>query len=188
MTITLNWNPGANSNGQEVQYKKLNDSTWISFQTLAAGISTTTISGLDDNYVYVFRIINDCQFGGPQTSGIFEGIKFSCADITAIADGYNKISFLFPPLGGDVNKYDVKLLAADGVTVLTTLTFNPPFPPNIAGQFTNATASTNYLVQVIAYATGAQHTYSSTTCPKASVTTAVAPTCVAPSNITATIQ
>ena len=189
MQVTLNWTAvnNANSTGQEVQYKKITDAGWTTHATVGPAIETALITGLDDNVVYQFRIRNICAVGGPTGSGIDEDIKFTCPAVTITQNLYNMISYSFPHLGGSVSGYDVKLLAADGTSVVATNTHNAP-GATVTGQFTGLNPSTTYQIRVEPKATGDLGTYSKTNCATTTATTPAAPTCGAPTNVTATIS
>jgi hypothetical protein len=118
--IPLTWIPagGFNSTGQQVQYKP-EGGVWTTFQTVAPAISSITITGLLDNTVYEFRIVNLCADGGPTPSPtVLTQIYISCPAPTFILST-NSIQYSFAHLGAQVTKYTVELLSAANVVLQT---------------------------------------------------------------------
>lgn len=184
--VTLNWTPagGANSTGQTVQYKLPSSGTWITHSTVSASASTANISGLTDNTIYDFRILNNCNDGGPTGGSAVQGIWITCPTVT-YTEGSITIGYSFAHLGSDITKYVLDLLDATGTTVLDTKTHTSP-SGTITGTFTGLTPSTNYGVRVTVYA-GSTFSWNKT-CPVSNRTTAAPSPCDAPTGLTVTME
>jgi hypothetical protein len=183
--IPLTWIPagGFNSTGQQVQYKP-EGGVWTTFQTVAPAISSITITGLLDNTVYEFRIVNLCADGGPTPSPtVLTQIYISCPAPTFILST-NSIQYSFAHLGAQVTKYTVELLSAANV-VLQTKTHLAP-SGTISETFTGLSPNTNYNVRVNVFAGDTQQY--SRTCASSSQTTTSPSVCAAPANVTGTIE
>jgi hypothetical protein len=83
--FTLNWSPvgGPNSLNQTARYREKGSVTWLTTGFSPANpigplVSTTEVSGLLDNTIYEFQIVNNCNFGGSATSDIFEEMVYAC--------------------------------------------------------------------------------------------------------------
>jgi hypothetical protein len=187
MTATLTWTPagGSNSASQDVQYRVRGAGSWTTFQTVSASTATLPITGLTDNVIYEFRVVNNCTVGGPTPSNEDEDIKFTCPVLT-VTDTYNSVSVSFTHLGGAVNAYDIQLLNTAGNTVLSTFAVSSP-SGTVSHTFTGLTASTSYNVRVIPKATG-DTAYSKTDCALSAVTTDGTPTCDAPTSVSASLS
>lgn len=184
---TINWVPagGSNSLSQTVQYKRTIDSVWIDFSSLAAGIATVSITGLSNNTIYDFRIVDNCAVGGAVPSAVIRGIKFTCPTVT-ISPTYNAVTISFTGVGGDVSKYVVQLLSSDLTSVLGTFPVTDLTPGTFTNTFTGLAASTSYNIRVTEYA-GTAFDYSNI-CAATLFTTAIAPVCGVPGSVVATMS
>lgn len=184
MQAVLNWTPvgGANSTGQSVQYRLKGAGTWTTHSSVGAAVTTATITGLLDNEVYEFQIVNNCTTGGPTPSATIENVKLTCPTVTTSNLTYNSIDYSFSALGGDVDTYDVQLLNS-GSAVVTTQ--SKPTAATVTGTFSGLSASTSYSIRVIPKI-GA--TYQKTDCATTGFTTSAAPACGAPTGLSATIS
>lgn len=178
-SASIHWAPSTNNTGihQEVQYKKNSSSTWITYSTVSITATTATITGLDDNTVYDFRIVSDCNFGGPAPSTAATVIKFVCPTVT-LTPGINSIAYAFAGPGGSITLVNVNLLDNTN-TIITTQ--NPSPVGAISGSFTGLTSGTAYKVQIVLTASTGSHS-----CPSQDIST-IAP-CADPSSITALLS
>lgn len=184
----ITWTPatGSNTLNQTVQYKATDSATWISFATVASGVSTSTITGLVNNTIYDFQVIDNCSVGGPSSSGVIHAIQFACVQMT-ITPTYNNIQVSFNLANLiDVTKMDVVLLAANGSTSIATQTITAPTNTAYTLNFTGLTPSTTYNVMLTNYA-GAAFAYSAS-CPQQGTATSAAPVCAAPTNVSAVLS
>lgn len=181
-TITLNWVAagGVNTTGQEIQYRKKGVSAWTSFQNVAPNVNTITITSLDDNFLYEFRILSKCSYGGPTESAIVTQGKITCPEL-AFTPEYNSISFALNHLGGHIDKYVVDSISPSG-TVMNTWTFTE-MNPVLTGQATPVEPLTTYRFRVTVYAGTV-----SKVCPIQEITTPEPPTCDPPINVIATLN
>lgn len=184
----ISWTPagGSNSLNQTVQYKATDSSTWITFNTVSSSIATITITGLVNNTIYDFQVIDNCSVGGPVPSTVIHAIQFACVTL-ALTPTYNSVAAGFT-LNGivDITKVDVVLLANDNTTILATQIITSPANTSYTNTFTGLNNSTNYNVRLNFYA-GSTFAYSNS-CPSTAVTTSSAPVCAAPTNVTAVLS
>lgn len=180
MNVTLNWTVGAGATSQNVQYKLATDGSWTTFSTVGGSVTSETVTGLSDNYIYDFRVVTVCTGGTPAGSSSTQQINFICPSV-GLTSTDNSVSYSFLELGGSVTEYTVKLFAADGVTELGSQT--PSGTTTRSGTFTGLSASTTYKVLVIA--TAGSFTSS---CSQNTVTTTVEPSCNPPTGVTATLE
>jgi hypothetical protein len=175
----LKWTPagGVNSTGQQIEYRKKGTTSWIVFSSLPPTTSTATVTGLLDNTIYEFRVINMCAVGGNIPSGVFETIIFTCITVTA-THTYDSITVNFSPLGADIVKYDVILVETNAIYTVE----NPS--GNVSYTFSGLTPATPYSIKVILYT----NSFVKTNCPVQVVNTDQLPECNAPSGVTAEIQ
>ena len=55
-SITVSWNSVSNASGYVVQYRKTNDSTWLTTATLSPSLTSYTLDGLDVRTPYIVRM------------------------------------------------------------------------------------------------------------------------------------
>jgi len=182
ITITLNWTPGGGetSQNQDVQMRISGNDNWSTYRTVGPMISTIDVTGLEENIKYEFRIVDNCNYGGPIASGIVTKIKFTCPNLV-FTNTYNMIQFAFNHLGGSVDQYTINLLNADLIIIGTMTVTN--MTSVITGFFTGVSPNTLYQIQVIPFATG-----TSQECPLAQTTTLPPPECLAPTNVSAVLS
>jgi hypothetical protein len=182
-TANLTWTPagGANSLSQDVQYKVSTSSTWITHSNVGPSINTATITGLLDNTVYDFRVINNCSVGGPTPATQYQTVNLTCPVVT-VTPSYDSIGYSFTHLGASVDSYTVELLnASDGVVA----TINELTPSGtVTNSFTGLTASTVYKVRV----TVKVGSTFSKQCTATTTGTIAAPTCDPPTGVSATMS
>ena len=185
-TAVLNWNApgGSNSINQTVKYRLNGASSWTTFANVSASTATSTITGLSDNLIYEFQVINNCTVGGPSNSTSDFKIKIICPSVTTTPT-YNSVAFSFAHVGGDISKYVVDLMNSDGTSILGTKTFVSP-SGTISDTFTGLTGSTAYQLRVTIYA-GTSFSFSKV-CTNTSFSTSVTPTCSAPTAVVATLS
>lgn len=104
-----------------------------------------------NNTLYVYKAISNCG-GSPVTTPYttFDFANITCPTVT-YTPTTSSIGYSFTNVGGEVDKYDVKLYDATSVTLLETDTFTPAFPSPISGTFSGLTSSTTYKVRVRVY-------------------------------------
>ncbi len=79
---TLNWDAVLNSNGYEIQYRKIGVGAWTIIE-IANGTSTTrTIYSLDINSTYEWKMRSTCQNAADTISGFFNGPYFTTLGYT----------------------------------------------------------------------------------------------------------
>lgn len=178
---TLSWVPagGVNSLSQAVQYRKKGDTAWTTFSTETPSISSKTVTGLLDNQLYEFRVLNHCAVGGDISSGMMEGVKFTCPTVT-YTKTYESITVSFSHLGGSIDAYDVKLYNSAN-TLISTYSVSSPLNSTITHTFDSLSPASTYTVRVVPHAEG----YSKTDCLVTTITTNDAPTCSAPTVLSA---
>lgn len=179
-SAVINWTPGGGGNvtSQEVQYRVQGVTNWTTAVSgLSAATSTYTITGLNVNTIYEFRIVSNCTFGGPIYSATMTDIEWFCPTIT-VTPTHNTITYSFSALGGSISAYTVDLLASNQTTVVQTKT-------TISGVFDSVsiTPSTTYYVRLTLTAGALTNV-----CPLVTTATTAAPTCPIPTITSATIN
>ena len=139
-TIVLNWTPAAGSNvtGQLVQRKTLTGS-FSTIATLSAVANTYTDTTADDNTVYLYQVVTECEVGGPVESSEVEAVKLVCPDIVITVDG-SDVEFALPALTGDA-VYQT-LVIKEGATIVHTENINNAGPYTTSVALTAGTAYT----------------------------------------------
>jgi hypothetical protein len=181
MNATLSWSIGAGATTQNVQYKLNSSSTWITFSTVGGSATTETVTGLDSNLIYNFRIVTYCSGGTPAPSTILNKIYIICPTVTTTPTD-TTIAYSFAEVGGDVDAYTVKLFNSAGNTEIASST--PTGTTTRTGTFTGLTASTSYKIRVVPSA-GA---LTKTDCLFDSVSTTAPPVCSIPTDVVATLE
>jgi hypothetical protein len=146
--------------------------------TLSATADSYTVTGLDENVLYDFRISNLCSFGGPTPGASFQIIGFVCPDLT-VTPTYNGVSFSFTHVGGSVTSYRVDLLNAAGSSIVAFKNITSP-SGMVADSFTGLSASTSYQLR-LTMKVGS--TYSEV-CSLEPFSTTALPACSMPVNLT----
>lgn len=180
MNATLSWSIGPGATSQNVQYKLSSSSTWITFGTVGATATTATVTGLDSNKLYNFRIVTYCSGGTPAPSATITKINILCPTVT-ITSTDTTVSYSFPEIGGDIDSYVVKLYNSAGTTEVGTST--PTGTTTRTGTITGLTASTTYKLRVVPTA----GTITKTDCEFNNVTTTAPPVCSIPTDVVATL-
>lgn len=181
MNATLSWTVGVGATSQNVQYKLSTSSTWITFSTVSGTATTETVTGLNDNLLYNFRIVTNCPGGTAAPSTVITKINMTCPTVTTTPTS-TTIPYSFPEIGGDVSSYLVRLFNSAGSAEVTTST--PTGTTTRTGTISGLTASTNYKLRVVPTAGG----ISKEDCPFISVTTAAPPVCNIPTNVVALLE
>lgn len=181
MNITLTWTTGGGATSQDVQYKLASSGTWTTHANVAGNVTTASITGLQDNLIYDFRVVTNCAGGTPTGSTPTQQINIICPTVTTTPSD-TSVAYSFPENGGSITAYTVKLFDSAGTTELASQT--PSGTTTRTGTFTGLTASTAYKIRVLITA-GA---FSKNDCAFTSVTTTATPACNAPTGVTATID
>ena len=181
MNATLSWSIGPGATTQNVQYKLSTSSTWITFSTVSGSATTETVTGLDNNLLYNFRIITNCSGGTPAPSAVITKINILCPTVTITASD-TTVSYSFTEIGGDIDSYVVKLYNSGGTLEVGTST--PTGTTTRIGTFTGLTASTTYKLRVVPTA----GSITKTDCEFNSVTTEAPPVCSIPTDVVATLS
>lgn len=183
MDLRLDWPPAAGNNiiSQDIQYKKASSSTWITATTATASTSSYTITGLDLNTIYNFRIVANCTYGGPTPTASTDKVIMSCPTVS-ITPSYATTVVNITPLAGGITSYKVDLLDSTGNTVIATKTANQS-TSTIQVSFDSLTPSTNYNIRVTAII----DSNNQNVCANNAFSTSAAPSCPAPSSLTVTL-
>lgn len=179
----LTWSLDSNSNNgpQTVQYKFANVSNWTTATTVSSTTNSAGITGLNQNKLYNFQVINNCPTGGPSASTTLSAIEFTCPSINLTSTS-TSITYSFVNLGGDIDTYTLTLLDS-GNNVVQTKTESGPFSSTVTNTFSGLTANTGYQIQ---------STVKSGTLSKAcgfqTITTPNVPSCPTAANFTVTFS
>lgn len=130
-TITLNWTPAndATSTGQEIYRKGGGVTTFAKIADVGAAVSTYTDSGLADNTIYTYQIVNLCSTGATTASASSEANNIICPTITYTMTSaeLDVISWSVAATSNDVTISTVQILNQAG-TVVDTTTVNGAGP------------------------------------------------------------
>lgn len=110
-TANITWVPfpGPNNQNQTIQYKKYSATAWTTFQTVSATTTSATISGLDDNVSYEFRIITNCFVGGPTPGALQGGIKQICPNATVTSPSITSVNVSVFYAANDMSNITISL-------------------------------------------------------------------------------
>lgn len=109
--------------------------------------SKWTINDFSDDLrvLYTYKAISNCASTTPSIMANYATLP--CPSNT-ITPGETTLDFSFAPGGGEIDKFEVRLFDATGVTQLYLQTFLPAFSNPITGTFSYLTPDTDYLIQV----------------------------------------
>lgn len=176
-TINLTWTPvnDANSLGQQVQRK----SGAGSFADIGAPLSVSASTYSDttalDNVLYTYQVVNICKTGGPTDSTDVQAGKAICPEIGEIVNG-NEVSLSFPTLFDD--------LVYSGNIVID----------NAIGSYSSGNAQPGQVLTFTGlYDTTYNYTFSvavgtNIASCSGSITTGPAPSCPAPTGLSAVVS
>lgn len=181
MNITLTWTAGGGAASQDVQYKLATASTWTTHANVAGNVTSSTITGLQDNRIYDFRVITNCAGGTPTPSAATQQIKIICPTVTTTPSD-TSIAYSFPELGGSITSYTAFLFDSSGVVTLSSQT--PTGTTTRSGTFTGLQPNTAYKVRIVVFA----GSFSKSDCAFVDVTTTSTPACNPPTNVSATVD
>ena len=183
-SASLNWSLDNNANnGPElVQYKFDSVSNWTTANTLAANTTSAGITGLTQNKIYNFQIVNNCPFGGPSPSTVFKTIELTCPTVNLTSTS-NSITYSFVSQGGDIDTYTIDLFDSTGNNLVQTKVESAPFASTVSNKFTGLGASTTYQARVTVKA-GAFNKV----CSTQAITTPNVPSCPTLTNFKVTVS
>lgn len=117
------------------------------FNVTTSKWTITDTSGVD-NTLYVYKAISNCG-GSPATTpeASYTFVNITCPSLT-FTPGGNSIDYSFTHLGGNVDKYEVKIYDSTGSVLIHTDTIVPVFSSPITGTFLYLAFDTDYIVVV----------------------------------------
>jgi hypothetical protein len=177
-SFDLSWTPAGdlNSTAQQVQYAIAGSSDWVTVVTLSAIDNSYTVSGIDYNQMFDFRIVNICKYGGPIPSSTFQSINISCPTVD-IVPAYDTVTFNFDELGGSVTSYQLDILSQEDGSTVTSQTVPTDNPVSVS--FMGLVPTSGYYLVVTPQA-GAF----SNRCPGIPFSTTDPPPCNGPTDLT----
>lgn len=174
---------GANSTGQEVQFKLPSSGVWTVFSTEPPTATSKTVTGLLPDTIYDFRIVDVCSDGGPTPSAQIQGAFLTCPVLT-VTELPTALSYSMTHIGGDITRYLVRLYDSTGVNLMQTKQHDSP-SGTMSSTFSGLTPSTAYVIQVVVFA-GPSFSFSKV-CATLNHNTADPATCAAPTGVTVTM-
>ena len=130
-TITLNWTPAndATSTGQDIYRKGAGVTTFTKIATVSASTATYSDTGLADNTIYTYQIVNVCSTGATTASASAEANNIICPTITYTMTSaeLDVISWSVTATNNDVTISTVQVINQSG-TVVDTTTVNGAGP------------------------------------------------------------
>lgn len=181
--VSLTWSLDSNSNNQNqtIQYKLNTASNWITAAVVPPTTNSYSITGLNQNKIYNFQIVNNCSSGGPTPSTVQSTVELTCPNINLTSDS-TSISYSFTNVGGDVNSYVINLYDNTGLTLIQSKTESSPFASTITNTFSGLNPNTSYNIK----ATVNAGTFSKT-CGTQIISTPNTPSCPTVNNFSVTI-
>jgi hypothetical protein len=185
--IIINWTPGGGSNvtSQQVQRKITGAANFTTIATVQPNVNTYTDTTALDNTIYIYRVVSICAVGGPSNGNEDCIVVLVCpVGITATPSG-NAVSFSLPALGTGAEYGTVVIYA--GPNTSSSVAYTQTINASGAQTFTvtGLTYSLSHFYQVTLQAPSCSGT-PTVTCG-GTFTTGAAPSCPAPTNVTATI-
>lgn len=173
------------------QFELTSTSTPSIASSCSGGNCTYTITGLQDNKFYNFRIITDCAVGDDSTSAVITNISITCPTLTVTASSAS-VSYSFTSASGtDVTSYLVQLLKSDNTVIRTTT--HTVVAGTINGLFDNSDTNLEPIVGSTAYkvrltvTAGSGASAQTKVCSATDITTTTTPPCNAATNLTSCI-
>jgi len=145
-TAHITWTP-EDGLQQEVKYKKQSDSLYTLFQTVSNATNSIDITGLDDNIVYEFLIVNKCVYNYEAATNAQQAALVTCPALTT-GQAALSLTVNFSHLGGEVSQYTVQLYQMPGETFVTEGTISSP-SPSMSWTFNGLQSNTYYKIKVI---------------------------------------
>ena len=185
--ITLNWTAagGANSVNQDVQRRVFGSTTWATIQTVGPTTNTYVDASALVDTSYEYQIVNNCSVGGPTSGGTAGDTFITCVTFIANAQGLSIIGE-YGELFNDTAWSKLQLFDSTGNTVIQSAPATGVPTGQTAGgyQFTDAGVDyeTDYIVRASLIAPDG-----TTKDGDVSGSTGVAPSCDAPTGLTATV-
>ena len=146
MQAELTWVSNSKFLWQEVQYKLAIASVWETVSSVDNTVQSYTIEGLDDNAAYDFRVVGVCENKCPTPISTTRVSTITAPTPIVSNEQVNSFDYVFTPVGGDVNKYILRLFQSDGITLVDSVTFYNPIG-DVSGSFTEI-PSANYKIQL----------------------------------------
>lgn len=105
-------------------------------------ITDTTAS---DNTLYTYKAQSNCSSSTPYV--LYNFANIDCPVVT-LTPADTSIDYSFPPVGGEVDQYEVSLYDSTGAVLISTQTILPSFSNPVTGTFDYLTEGTTYQVKV----------------------------------------
>lgn len=181
---SISWMLDSNSNNQSqtVQYKLNTASNYSTASSVSSIATSSSITGLQQNRLYNFQIVNNCLTGGPSPSTSVTAIEFTCPNVNLTSTS-NSVTYSFVGLNGDIDTYVATLLDSTGINIIQTKQITGPFSPTVGDIFTGLNSNTTYQVKLTVKA-GAY----SKDCNAQTITTPNIPSCPTASNFIVTLS
>lgn len=98
-----------------------------------------------NNTLYTYRAISNCSSSAPYVD--YQFANLTCPSLTLTPDD-ESIDYSFVPVGGSVDKYEVRLYDNTGTILIHTNTHLPSFSNPTTGTFLYLTTNTAYKVRI----------------------------------------
>jgi hypothetical protein len=181
---SLTWSLTGNSNNQnqQVQYKLNGASTWTTAVILQPNSGSYTITGLNQNKIYNFQIVNNCSTGGPTPSTTVSAVELTCPTVNLTTTS-TSVTYSFTNIAGDISSYVIGIYDSTGNTLIQSKTESAPFNPTVSNTFNGLNSNTSYVVKATVNAG-----VFSKVCSSQTITTPNTPSCPTPTNLSVTLS
>jgi len=155
--VKIKWDEAVNAPPfyQVIRYRQSNPSEYVEFTPVASGeanyefIDNAITEPAYYNKLWSYRVTSLCADEEDRPFMENETIVMTCAIVFSATATDTTIAYQFSHLGGDINKYTIKILNAGGTEVATEQIKTPPFSTPITGIFSGLTGNTTYTIKVI---------------------------------------
>lgn len=145
-TAHLTWTPASGLN-QDIKYKRLIDDSYTLFSNVSSATTSIDVTGLDDNIVYDFIVVNKC-IAGYETPASPQMAALVTCPILNTDQAALSLTVSFSGLGGDISAYDVEIYEMPAETLVNSNTITS-LTSTMSQTFTNLSANTYYKIKVI---------------------------------------
>lgn len=143
----LEWVPGGGVQ-QLVRYKLASDPTYTLYDTLTSSVDEIDITGLLDNRLYDFLIVNKCSVEQETLSDMMQGAWVTCPSLSVVQTALS-LSVEFTELGGDIDLYTARCYELPGDTLVEEILYYATGSGPVSIEFSDLEPDTYHRIEVI---------------------------------------